>query len=290
MTNTIPSLTSPSGLRWTTPNRAKVISSADHRWQGALALETAGSPAGECRHQHAVVTLQVWQQPFRVRPIRGPGGWRMVAPAARLWLPGEEQYFEWRQSGRTTLVFITPERIEQVLERDDSPATFARWRGVDFVSSFVSRLVAAISDDLANQCPAGPLVGDSLTTALIAYLETGPLQRTPLENPSPQGFERVLEYIEANLSEPLRMHDLAREAGCSPKQLSRAFRERQGVLPHQYIIARRVDRAMALIDGEHHSLADVAMAVGFADQSQMTKMFSKLVKTTPGRFRRRRRD
>ncbi len=66
--------------------------------------------------------------------------------------------------------------------------------------------------------------------------------------PSPRGIERALEHVEANLAEPMRLADLAREAGCGPKQLSRAFRERLGVAPHRYVIERRVQRAIALIE------------------------------------------
>lgn len=83
----------------------------------------------------------------------------------------------------------------------------------------------------------------------------------------------------------MRLADLAREAGCSPKQLSRAFRERLGVAPHRYVIERRVQRAIPLIETGGANLAQVA--AGFSDQSQMTKIFRKVTGTTPGRIRRR---
>ncbi|HTV24501.1 MAG TPA: AraC family transcriptional regulator, partial [Polyangiaceae bacterium] len=69
-------------------------------------------------------------------------------------------------------------------------------------------------------------------------------------------------------------------------QLSRAFRERYGLLPHRYVLQRRVQRAVALIETGQCSLAQVANVVGFADQSQMTKVFRKVSGTTPGRVRR----
>ena len=78
--------------------------------------------------------------------------------------------------------------------------------------------------------------------------------------PSPQRLERALQYIEAKLAEPLRMADLAREAGCSLKQLSRAFLEHTGQLPHRYVLERRVRRAVALIESGH-GLAQAAVSV-----------------------------
>jgi AraC family transcriptional regulator len=82
------------------------------------------------------------------------------------------------------------------------------------------------------------------------------------------------------------MAELAKEANCSQRQLSRAFRERKGLLPHDYVLAMRVERARSLIDAGHLSLPEVAAAAGFADQSQMTKIFHKMIGTTPGRLRK----
>jgi AraC-like DNA-binding protein len=272
-----------------TPGPREVVSSATHGWQGALAVDLGVSAGSESRHDHSQPALQAWWQPLSLRPLQGPGGWRTVGAGARLWLPGERQYFQVKQASRTTLVFLTPERIEQILEQPLRSANLDRWRGLDFVSACVSRILAAMSDDLADGCPAGPIVGDSLTVALVAYLQAGPSRASMAPSrpgPSPRGLERALEHVEANLAEPMRLADLAREAGCSPKQLSRAFRERLGLPPHRYVIERRVQRAIALIEAGGAHLAQVAAEVGFSDQSQMTKVFRKLKGTTPGRIRR----
>jgi AraC-like DNA-binding protein len=265
----------------------QIKSSAAHGWDETLMFDVNGPPTGECRHEHEHVSLQIWWQPVGMRSLKG-GPWRSVEPGARLWVPGEEQHFEWRRSARVNIVFITPERVERILEQPYSRSNFDAWRTLEFRSAFVSHIVAAMSEDIAWDCPAGALVGDSLTTALVAHLATGPrhvraAQRFP--GPSPKSFERALQYIEANLALPLRVTDLASAAGCSPRQLSRAFREHKGKLPHDYVIEKRVERASVLIDAGQLSLAQVAMAVGFADQSQMTKMFRKLLGTTPGRCR-----
>jgi len=269
---------------------AGLLSSAHHRWSGALALDIAEGPGGEWRHEHRRLALQVWHQPLSVRPLLGAGGWRTIEAGARLWLPGERQHYEWRQTPRTTVVLVTHQRVEQVLGRPFAQVSFERWRGIDFQSPFISTLVAAMAEDLASDCPAGPIVGESLTAALIAYLEAGPVRVIDAESrpsPSPRRLERVLLYIRDNLAEPLRMAELAREAGCSPKQLSRAFVERTGRLPHRYVLEQRIKRAMELIEAGEDGLAQVAVSVGFADQSQMTKTFRKLTGTTPGQVKKR---
>ncbi|HTV24504.1 MAG TPA: helix-turn-helix domain-containing protein [Polyangiaceae bacterium] len=58
------------------------------------------------------------------------------------------------------------------------------------------------------------------------------------------------------------------------------------MLPHRYVLERRVARAMVLIERGGMSLAQVALEVGFSDQSQMTKTFRACCGQTPGRVRR----
>jgi len=210
-----------------TPGPKRVLSSASHGWEGTLALDISVRPECECRHEHQQVALQSWRQPLSVRALDGSDGWRTVGPGARVWLPGEAQYFQLKRASRTHLIFISVARIEQILEKPYSQANLERWRGLDFASAAVSAIVAAMAVDVADDCPAGPLVGDSLAVALVAHLDAGP-NHTPGADSrgrlQAKSFERALEYVEANLSEPLRVGDLARQAGCSPKQLSRAFR------------------------------------------------------------------
>ena len=59
-----------------------------------------------------------------------------------------------------------------------------------------------------------------------------------------------------------------------------------GLLPHPYVIARRVGRAKQLLQtGDGFSLAEVAARAGFSDQSQFCRHFKRLVGVTPRRFR-----
>lgn len=255
-------------------------------WDGALAFDISGSPAGTCHHTHEHLSLQAWRQPLAMRSLPS-GSWRCAEPAAQLWLPGEEQHFEWRRTSRVHIVFIRIERVEHILEQPYAKSQLAAWRGIEFSSPFVARVLGAMADDIANDCPAGPLVGESLTAALVAHLHAGPGRTDRAQDRSAlsvQCFDRAIQYIEAHLPQPLRMAELASAAGCSPRQLSRAFRQRKGKLPHEYVIERRVQRASMLIAAGELRLAQIATEVGFADQSQMTKMFRKVLGTTPGRW------
>ena len=57
--------------------------------------------------------------------------------------------------------------------------------------------------------------------------------------------------------------------------------------PHQYVIARRVERAQQLLHPDRDlALAEIAARVGFSDQSHLTRHFKRVVGVTPRHFRR----
>jgi AraC family transcriptional regulator len=80
---------------------------------------------------------------------------------------------------------------------------------------------------------------------------------------------------------------MAAVARLSVYHFARQFRAATGLPPHQYVIARRVERARQLLEaGTHLSLAEVAAHVGFSDQSQLGHHFKRLLGVTPGQLRR----
>jgi AraC family transcriptional regulator len=96
----------------------------------------------------------------------------------------------------------------------------------------------------------------------------------------------VVEYIEECLDDRLSLEQMAAVAHLSPYHFARQFKVSTGLPPHQYVIARRVERARQLLQaGTDLSLADVAAHAGFSDQSQLTHHFKRFVGVTPGQFR-----
>ena len=79
-------------------------------------------------------------------------------------------------------------------------------------------------------------------------------------------------------------------ARLSPYHFARQFKAATGLPPHRYVVARRVERAKQLLQGDGDvSLAEVAARAGFSDQSQFCQHFKLLVGVTPGQFRTRAR-
>ncbi|MFJ4880549.1 helix-turn-helix domain-containing protein [Streptomyces sp. NPDC088745] len=91
------------------------------------------------------------------------------------------------------------------------------------------------------------------------------------------------ELLDARLHQGVTLDEAAGLVHAHPTHLIRAFSSAYGIAPHQYLVSRRVDHARRLLlDGRPPG--EVATAVGFYDQSHLTRHFKRVVGTTPGRY------
>ena len=95
---------------------------------------------------------------------------------------------------------------------------------------------------------------------------------------------RVQEYLRANLTENDGLTALARMVNLNPNYLATVFTQTVGVPPHQFLDQLRIARAQEMISAGS-PFSEVAAAVGYCDQSHMTRNFRRLVGMTPGVFR-----
>lgn len=101
----------------------------------------------------------------------------------------------------------------------------------------------------------------------------------------PRWFVRVKERLREGFREPLRMGELAREAGVHPVHLARVFRRMEKRTPGEYQQGLQVRAACELLRNPEWPLAAIAAECGFADQSHFTRIFRRMTGSTPGRFR-----
>jgi AraC family transcriptional regulator len=105
--------------------------------------------------------------------------------------------------------------------------------------------------------------------------------------PHPRAVAEAVRFIQENYSRDVALSDIAEAVHLSPFHVARLFKQGLGVSPHQYLIQVRVNSARSLLSagsGER-SLAEVASAVGFADQSHLTRHFKRVFGLTPKQLR-----
>jgi AraC-like DNA-binding protein len=103
---------------------------------------------------------------------------------------------------------------------------------------------------------------------------------------APWQMKRAAETLSENLAGDVSLSKLANDCGLSPSHFGRAFRQSTGISPHQWLLKQRVEQAKNLLRDRSLSLADVALSCGFADQSHLTRIFSRMTGASPGAWRR----
>jgi AraC family transcriptional regulator len=103
---------------------------------------------------------------------------------------------------------------------------------------------------------------------------------------APRWFGRVKDRLHEGFGDPLRMRDLAREAGVHPVHLARVFRKIEKHTPGEYQQRLQVRAACELLRDPEWPLAVIAAECGFADQSHFTRVFRRMTGTTPAQLRR----
>jgi transcriptional regulator GlxA family with amidase domain len=101
---------------------------------------------------------------------------------------------------------------------------------------------------------------------------------------SPKTLRRVQDHIAANLGQKITNQALAEVAKLSPAHFAEAFKDSQGLPPHRYILECRVKRSQELLATDL-PLSQIAVDVGFSDQSHLTRWFREFVGVTPGSYR-----
>ena len=91
----------------------------------------------------------------------------------------------------------------------------------------------------------------------------------------------IIELMEANLSEPLSLIEIADHVGLSRRQIERLFRTEMGRSPARYYLEIRLDRARHLLIQSSMPVVEVAVACGFVSASHFSKCYRELYSRSP---------
>jgi AraC family transcriptional regulator len=198
----------------------------------------------------------------------------------------------WRGSSDATHIQLDPHLIARVaVEAFDLDPDRVELPNVYGLSHPQLRAaISAIDVELANGGPGGRLLAESLANVVAVHLIRHATGNEGAVGQSRGGLPRqklraAAEYIEEHLDSEVSLDELAAVAHLSTYHFARLFKASTGLPPHQYVIARRIERAKQLLRGDDLSLAQVAARVGFWDQGHFTRHFKRLVGVTPGCFR-----
>jgi AraC family transcriptional regulator len=240
--------------------------------------------------------LVLFARPPEELDLRFEGVKRLVPPPAgaiALVPAGVPVLWRWRGCFDWLHIFLEPGLVARVaaeaFDLDPARLTVPPLDGLDL--PHLRAAMGAVDAELTAGGAGGALAAESLANVLAVYLirhvqaphrtdrgRDGKLPRARLR--------AVIQYIEEHLDASPSLEQMAAVARVSSYHFARQFKAATGLPPHQYVIARRVERARQLLQaGTVLSIAEVAANVGFSDQSQFSHHFKRLMGVTPRQFR-----
>jgi AraC family transcriptional regulator len=97
---------------------------------------------------------------------------------------------------------------------------------------------------------------------------------------------RIQDYVDRNITEPIRVSELCALVNRTPSHFSRTFKRTVGLSPHAYVLRRRIQLASELLTASAMPLSEIAQNCGFGDQSHLSNRFREHSGMTPAAWRR----
>jgi AraC family transcriptional regulator len=269
-------------------------------WAGLEAARNCAVPASEQLHAPPIThhRLILFSRPPEELDLLYEGVKRHVPPPAGAILvvpAGSPTLWRWSGTFHSLHIFLKPGLVSRIAaeEFDLDPArlTIPPLDGLDL--PHLRAAMWAVDAELTAGGAGGNLAAESLANVLAVHLirhVSAPRQPTHRRAGTlPRARLRaVVEYVEEHLDTGPTLEQMAAIARLSPNYFACQFNRATGLPPHQYVIARRIERAKQLLQTEcDFSLAEIAVSAGFSDQSQFSHHFKRLIGVTPGQFRTR---
>jgi AraC-like DNA-binding protein len=145
---------------------------------------------------------------------------------------------------------------------------------------------------LANACvdpfDKDDLFGESLVTAMLSAVvhasAKGRSERSA-GGLAPWQLRAAKEHLEMNFTKDISLAELAKITRLSESRFARAFKSSTGIPPYTWLLQRRVHKAQELLKTTDLPISNIAIQIGFADQSHFTKAFKRIAGTTPRDWR-----
>jgi AraC family transcriptional regulator len=261
------------------------------RYRDSITNEFSAPPISQ--HALILVTRPPEQMNLRYEGVKldkpPAAGSVAVMPA------GSVSLWHWRGSKDSLHIYLEPSLVARVaaetFELDPSRTVVPPLDPL--IVPELRAAMLAVDAELAAGGSGGPLMIESLANVVAIQLIRhflGPrrLASRPDTVLPRRKLDLVTEYIMENLEAKLTLEQMASIVNVSPYHFARQFKTTTGLPPHQYVIRRRVERAQHLLRADGGlSLVEIALRVGFSDQSQFSSHFKRIVGITPGQFRTR---
>jgi AraC family transcriptional regulator of arabinose operon len=133
---------------------------------------------------------------------------------------------------------------------------------------------------------ADRLEQDTLLRLLLTRFARAALDSRDAKPAHHPRLEKVIQYIEDNVTAKLSLNDLARKASLHPTYFSNLFSQIYGIPPMRYLMMHRIHRAEKLLRNHDFSIAQISEKTGFEDPFYFSRKFKQVTGVPPSAYRK----
>ena len=263
----------------------------------AAILEEAPLNTTENPIKHPSIIYHLSRPTAVTRRIEGTRSEKALIGPRRFCLTPGEVKTEWEHSGHPEILQIYVRRsvYESAVKEmyGCEPAQAEMLPRFALLDPLLEQLAITIATALRDGTVEDGIYVDTLANMIAVQLARQHSMQThvrfgaaPRTLAAPK-MRRLIEFVETNLDRDLSLERMANEIGVSALYLPRLFKSAVGQSPHQYVLARRIERARALLRDTDLPVVDVALASGFSSQSHLSNWFHRIVGVSPATYRKR---
>lgn len=217
--------------------------------------------------------------------VRLSGGERVDGPGTLAWLPPGVPYSVGLESGARARMLL---RLR--FQVTQGAVHLRPWSAPCVLEGFAAAppLLKDVQDEL--NLP-GRFAGERFRSILLALSieafraqdERGPA----LPRLRRAQAQRLIDYVQAHLSEQPGPADLARELRLSHAYFTRVFRRTFNQAPRQWLVRQRIQEGVRLLQDTDLDIGEIAYRLGYQEPRLFSRQFRQCLNTTPRSYRHR---
>jgi len=151
-----------------------------------------------------------------------------------------------------------------------------------FTGGPVSALALRIYRESRVKDSVASIIVEGLMLELLGHASRS-LIKTPVRPPS--WLMQARDLLHSQFNDSLNLDEIANIVGVHPTHLARTFKKHYRTTVGEYIRRLRLDWATRQLSQTEDSIAEIASAAGFYDQSHFSHLFKQHTGFTPAEFR-----
>jgi AraC family transcriptional regulator len=182
------------------------------------------------------------------------------------------------EGARCFIIELKPSRLELLCDSSKLFETPAHIRG-----GILSALAMKTYKEFGNMDSASQLIIAGLVLEMLGYAERRSLNEST--STPPRWLCEARDFIHAQFSGRISLFSVAETVGVHPSHLARLFKRHYQFTVGDYVRYLRMEYAKQELAAGKRSLAEIAVAAGFYDQSHFSQSFKNELGITPRDFR-----